>query len=47
MKSEYAQNYLYQENSSEPSAKRVFSAVAILFSVAFSPNVVYHGIDNG
>jgi hypothetical protein len=40
-------NYLYQKNSAETSAKREFSAVAILFSFAFSPTVVYHGIDNG
>ena len=40
----YAQNYLYEENSSEISAKREFSAVAILFSIAFSRTVVYHGL---
>jgi hypothetical protein len=29
------------------AAKREFSAVALLFSFAFSRTVVYHGIDNG
>jgi hypothetical protein len=38
--------YIKNQNSSETSAKREFSAVAILFTFAFLRTVVYHGIDN-